>query len=131
MHHLWRHVYSIFEGMFTQCLNICLYKRVEHVSNYSNMYKIGIKWSKIWDVLKIMDMFLQLVHLFCVCKKVRNYQITWNWKEYQNVLNKSWLYINLHTYAQILCLLIEMVCSSFRLSWFSLGYVNPNKFSFI
>ena len=33
LYHLWRHVFTMFEGMFTQCLDICLYKRVQNVSN--------------------------------------------------------------------------------------------------
>ena len=33
LYHIWRHVYTLFEGMITQCLHIDWYKSVQNVSN--------------------------------------------------------------------------------------------------
>ena len=74
-----------------------LFKSFTHVQK--------IKLLKLWTSFKLL-IFLNsnpleiFCNIFCVCKIIKKLIL----KNFQNMLSKSWLCINLRTYAQILCL---------------------------
>ena len=104
LRHVWRHIYTMFENR----LITYFYHVRKHVKQCMNaLYtNVGDLFTPcLMEYLHYVEIhvYTRLMAFCNKCLKPYSFKLL-NDKSYENLLNKSWLCINLRTYAQILCL---------------------------